>query len=238
MSWLWEEKGALAQAFGRSRGGFTSKVHARCDNQGLPIGFSLSGGNASDYAAVDDLMALPLPQAKALLADKRLRRRPASREPAHARHFTDHPTPVDPENFSPSRLSALQGSQPHRADVRQTKATAPHRHPLRQDYPVVRELPQPRPRVPTAKVLCQRHQKCNVSHFLGCIPEKLPYVRSRLASKAGKGLGLTNENPHYRAEPNNTSYYPVRNTHARACRVCCSLGPSSLPGFCHCADAA
>ncbi|MGL4239466.1 MAG: hypothetical protein ACRCSW_25645, partial [Tabrizicola sp.] len=39
----------------QSRGGFTSKVHARCDNQGLPIGFILTGGEASDYAAVDDL---------------------------------------------------------------------------------------------------------------------------------------------------------------------------------------
>ena len=55
------------QAFGRSRGGFTSKVHARCDNQGLPIGFVLTGGEASDYTATDDLMVLPLPKPKALL---------------------------------------------------------------------------------------------------------------------------------------------------------------------------
>ena len=61
--------GACAQAFGRSRGGFTSKVHARCDNQGLPIGFILTGGEASDYTAADDLMSLPLPKPKALLAD-------------------------------------------------------------------------------------------------------------------------------------------------------------------------
>ena len=45
-------------------------VHARCDNQGLPIGFVLTGGSASDYAAIDDLMALALPKPKALLADK------------------------------------------------------------------------------------------------------------------------------------------------------------------------
>lgn len=36
----------------------------------IPIGFILTGGEASDYAAVDDLMALPLPKPKALLADK------------------------------------------------------------------------------------------------------------------------------------------------------------------------
>lgn len=59
-----------AQAFGRSRGGFTSKVHARCDNQGLPIGFILPGGEASDYTAADDLMTLALPRPRGLLADK------------------------------------------------------------------------------------------------------------------------------------------------------------------------
>src|SRR3546814_13996706 len=64
------KRGALAQAFGRSRGGFTSKIHARSDNQGRPIGFILTGGEASDYAAADDLMALPLPTHKGLLSAK------------------------------------------------------------------------------------------------------------------------------------------------------------------------
>lgn len=44
--------------------------HARSDNQGLPIGFVLTGGDASEYAAADDLMALPLLKPKALLANK------------------------------------------------------------------------------------------------------------------------------------------------------------------------
>jgi len=47
-----------------------SKVHARCDNQGRPLGFILTGGEASDYGAVDDLMALPVTKPKVLLADK------------------------------------------------------------------------------------------------------------------------------------------------------------------------
>ncbi|WP_285020036.1 IS5 family transposase [Novosphingobium sp. fls2-241-R2A-195] len=62
--------GARAQAFGRSRGGFTCKVHARCDNQGRPLGFILTSGEASDYDAVDALMAIPVIKPKALLADK------------------------------------------------------------------------------------------------------------------------------------------------------------------------
>ena len=63
-------KGTHKEAFGRSRGGFTSKVHARCDNRGRPLGFVLTGGEVSDYKAVDDLMAMPAPKPKALLADK------------------------------------------------------------------------------------------------------------------------------------------------------------------------
>lgn len=55
------KRGDAANALGRSRGGFTSKVHARCDNQGLPVGFILTGGEASDYAAVDNLMACHYP---------------------------------------------------------------------------------------------------------------------------------------------------------------------------------
>ena len=38
--------------------------------EGLPIGFILTGGEASDCTAADDLMALPLPKRKRLLADK------------------------------------------------------------------------------------------------------------------------------------------------------------------------
>ncbi|WP_234831593.1 IS5 family transposase [Sphingobium yanoikuyae] len=64
------KRGAFAQTFGRSRGGFTCKVHARCDNQGLPLGFYLTGGEASDYGGVDSLMAMPVPKPAALLADK------------------------------------------------------------------------------------------------------------------------------------------------------------------------
>ncbi|MGB3797308.1 MAG: IS5 family transposase [Alteraurantiacibacter sp.] len=47
-----------------------AKIHARCDNQGLPVGFVLTGGEASDYTAAELLMALPLPKPKALLADR------------------------------------------------------------------------------------------------------------------------------------------------------------------------
>ncbi|MDE7541159.1 transposase [Gluconobacter sphaericus] len=64
------KRGAHTKDFGRSRGGFTSKIHARCDNQGRPFGFALSGGQVSDYKATDALMAFPVPNPKAMLADR------------------------------------------------------------------------------------------------------------------------------------------------------------------------
>ncbi|MFG1463758.1 IS5 family transposase [Xanthobacter sp. DSM 24535] len=64
------KRGTHKEGFGRSRGGFTSKIHARADGQGRPLGFVLTGGEASDYKAVDDLIALPVARPRLMLADK------------------------------------------------------------------------------------------------------------------------------------------------------------------------
>jgi hypothetical protein len=37
-------KGTCKGRFGRSGGGFTSKIHARCDGQGRPLSYVLTGG--------------------------------------------------------------------------------------------------------------------------------------------------------------------------------------------------
>jgi hypothetical protein len=41
------QKGQLDQALGRSRGGFSTKIHLKTDFGGLPIAFHLTGGEAS-----------------------------------------------------------------------------------------------------------------------------------------------------------------------------------------------
>jgi transposase len=56
------------QALGRSRGGFTTKIHALCDRLGYPIKFILTGGQEADCT-----QAIPLLEgfsAEAILADK------------------------------------------------------------------------------------------------------------------------------------------------------------------------
>jgi transposase len=62
--------GIHRRALGRSRGGFTSKVHCLSDARGRPIAFHLTPGEAADCKAYDDLIDLPEQQPKALLADK------------------------------------------------------------------------------------------------------------------------------------------------------------------------
>lgn len=41
-------KGQQHQALGRSRGGFSTKIHLKTDLDGLPLDFHLTGGEASD----------------------------------------------------------------------------------------------------------------------------------------------------------------------------------------------
>jgi len=64
------KRGACAQAFGRSRGGFTSKVHCLGDAEGRPLAFHLTGGEAADCQSYETLIDLPENAPDALIADK------------------------------------------------------------------------------------------------------------------------------------------------------------------------
>ena len=135
------QRGAHSEASGRSRGGFTSKIHARCDNQRRPLGFVLTGGEVSDYKATDVLRKLPAPRPKAMLADQG--------------YDSDSFRQNLPQCSTENRLAALQRSQPCRTDVQPPQADAPHRDPIRQDCPVLHQLPQPRRRKVLGQVFCQ-----------------------------------------------------------------------------------
>lgn len=56
------------QAIGRSRGGLSTKIHARVDALGNPTGFHLTGGEVHDLAGADEL--LPDLEAGTLIADR------------------------------------------------------------------------------------------------------------------------------------------------------------------------
>ena len=49
--------GQAAQALGRSRGGFSTKIHANVDALGNPLRFLLTGGQRHDITQAEDLIA-------------------------------------------------------------------------------------------------------------------------------------------------------------------------------------
>lgn len=59
-----------AEALGRSRGGFTTKLHARCDAQGRPLGFVLTPGHSHDVHGFAPLFRMIGDRIEAFLADR------------------------------------------------------------------------------------------------------------------------------------------------------------------------
>ena len=77
--------GRKARALGRSRGGFTTKIHAKSDASGDIIAFDLTGGEASDARYFDILLDIgPDIQPRAVICDKGYASK-ANREAARAR---------------------------------------------------------------------------------------------------------------------------------------------------------
>lgn len=64
------KRGTREQAFGRSRGGFTCKIHCLSDAAGLPLVFHLTGGEAADCTQFETLSALAEARPGSLIADK------------------------------------------------------------------------------------------------------------------------------------------------------------------------
>ena len=61
---------AEAEALGRSRGGFGTKIHAITDALGNPLDFVLTGGQASDIGQADRLLGMTPVAAAAFVGDK------------------------------------------------------------------------------------------------------------------------------------------------------------------------
>lgn len=61
---------AEKEALGRSKGDFTTKIHAITDALGNPLDFILTGGQSSDIGQAENLLTLTPEGATALLGDK------------------------------------------------------------------------------------------------------------------------------------------------------------------------
>lgn len=65
------KRGQHKQALGRSRGGFSCKIHLKTDLGGLPLGFHLTGGEVSDSTQLQTSLDIgPDVRPRAALTDK------------------------------------------------------------------------------------------------------------------------------------------------------------------------
>ena len=134
------------QALGRSRGGFSTKIHLKVDLDGLPL--------ASDRGRSQRQPQLRTParhRTRYFAARRhhrqRLRRQIQSRRRPQARHLSGHSASRDcnrQTRFLPE--NPLQSAGAHRAGRRQTQALQAHRPSLREDCAQLRFLRRARPR--------------------------------------------------------------------------------------------
>ena len=113
------KRGQEGQALGRSRGGFTTKIHAKSDASGDIIAFDLTGGEAFDGRHFETLLDIgPDIQPRAVICDKGYASK-ANRDAARARGIVpSSPTRLTKRTSRPSSPDPIQGPRPHRAGRR------------------------------------------------------------------------------------------------------------------------
>ncbi|MDQ1153965.1 hypothetical protein QE389_001164 [Brevundimonas sp. SORGH_AS 993] len=131
------KKGGPDHAIGRSRGGLSTKINALVDQDGLPLRIVLSAGQASDKAAVAELID-GLPPAKALVADRGYDAQAVIESRPRARRLRSHPHAEGPQGPALHRPGDLPPAQPGRALLLQAQALQTGRNALRQTR---KELP-------------------------------------------------------------------------------------------------
>ena len=142
------QRGQHGQALGRSRGGFSTKIHLKVDLDGLPLAFHLTEGQAGDSPQFEVLLDLgPDITPRAGVGDKGYDSK-ANRSAARQRGICpviplqvigQEPADVLPE-------SALPGAGSHRATRGQAQALQARRAPLREDQQELRLIRRLRPR--------------------------------------------------------------------------------------------
>src|SRR3954447_19581802 len=178
------------QALGRSRGGFSTKLHLRGDARGRPVAFHLTAGPTPRPDRRRPVVRAGRPahrQARpaALEAgggDRRqgvLGRVAARRAPPEGDHAR-HPEPVRPARAPRLRPRDLPAAQPGRAARRQAEAVPPRGDPLREARPALPRLHPDRLRRPlVARVW--RH---------GLVRAVLPEVLRRAQQEVDPVVGL------------------------------------------------
>ena len=125
------------QCLGRSRGGYSTKLHAVANGLGNPLRFALTAGQAGDAPeAIPLLGTVSMIAVQAVLADRaphpRLEQRRHPRLDQKPGCRGRHPTPSVQQRHPQDRLVPVQRARGDRVSVRQAEALPPRLQPLRQ----------------------------------------------------------------------------------------------------------
>ncbi|WP_390637586.1 IS5 family transposase [Limnoglobus roseus] len=123
--------GQAAEALGRSRGGFGTKVHAAVAPLGHPVALKLTGGEAADSPRLPGLIAGVT--TAAVLADKGPTRTPTGRPSAAAGPRRASRAAEEPQGGDRVRPPPVPGAERHRAVLRAARATPSGGNPVRQE---------------------------------------------------------------------------------------------------------
>jgi transposase len=133
------ESAGMIRRWGRSRGGFSTKLHLRSTER--PAARDRPHARQThEMRAFDTLVEDLAPGTRCLIGDSGLRRRPGARSPAAAGRPAGHPGEPGPQGAGAPRPRPLPAEEPGRAAGEPAQAVPRRRHPLRQDG---RELPSP-----------------------------------------------------------------------------------------------
>ena len=119
----WSKGRQEGQALGRSRGGFTTKIHAKSDASGDIIAFDLTGGEAFDGRHFETLLGIgPDIQPRVGHLRQRLRQQRQPRGGEGARHCSRDPPQGNKPSCGLLCTGPLQGPRAHRAGRRTAQA--------------------------------------------------------------------------------------------------------------------
>ena len=131
------KRGQSRQALGRSRGGFSTKIHLKTDWDGDPLGFCLTGGEASDSPHFETLLDLgPDITPRAAVGDKGYDSK-ANRQAARSRGICPaipyRTTTKDKPKFFPRRSTAggLASNRPWESSSGSSALLYAARRPMR-----------------------------------------------------------------------------------------------------------
>jgi transposase len=146
-----QKGGSADPALGRSRGGLSTKIHLLTDEEGLPLDFRITPGQAAEQP-----QALPLLEgrlAEAVIADRGYDTRHRRIRPRHGSR-RGHPAPQPLAGQARLRQGALPETQPDRTMLQPTQTIPPIQHTILQNLRSIPRNHSNRMRLDQTQAIC------------------------------------------------------------------------------------